>query len=308
MFRWYHEGLSAFEHTCLAGHSVFVEVQDQLQAVLRRASDSSALEQLISDSRSRYANMTTEPQQGRDRLLEYNSCRSHVAAAIKQRALDHDAKSTLAYDMERVFDCFGVDSDLHSENCLIIRPTEHMINRFPGLADDGMTITYDRDTALSFEDAQYLTWEHAMVRDAIDLVVSSEFGNTALGAVRYRGAQARTVLLECLFVLEAATVEALQSQRYLPPTTIRVVMDQRGLDHDDKLTHDAINQVAVDVNTAVQVVRAKRNVLTTLLQRCEQHAQQQSGAISKAAHAEAEDPDAGNQSSRGAAAGRPECT
>lgn len=129
-----------------------------------------------------------------------------------------------------------------------------------------------------------------MVRDAIDLVVSNEFGNTALSAVRYRGALAGTVLLECLFVLEAATVETLQSQRYLPPTTIRVVMDERGQDHADTLTHNAINQVAVavDSNTSVQVVRAKRNILKTLLRRCEQHAQQQAPAILNAAHADAE--------------------
>jgi ATP-dependent helicase HepA len=291
MYRWYHEGLSAFEHTCPAGHAVFVEVQDRLQALLRRADDSPALEQLISDSRSRYTELTEELQQGRDRLLEYNSCRSHAAAGLKQRALDHDASSTPADYMERVFDCFGVDSEPHSDNCLIIRPTEHMINRFPGLADDGMTITYDRDTALSFEDAHYLSWEHTMVRDAIDLVVSNELGNTALSAIRYRGAPAGTVLLECLFVLEAATVEALQSQRYLPPTTIRVVMDECGQDHGNKLTHDAINQaaVAVDLNTSVQVVHAKRKILKALLHRCEQRAQQQAPTIFQAAHAEAED-------------------
>ncbi|MGB5457127.1 MAG: RNA polymerase-associated protein RapA [Gammaproteobacteria bacterium] len=291
MFRWYHEGLSAFEHTCPAGHSVFVEMEEQLLAALRQPDDSRAIEQLVSISHARHTQMTAELHRGRDRLLEYNSCRMHVAEAIRQRALAHDAESTLADYMEHVFDCFGVDSELHSKNCLIIRPTEHMVNRFPGLADEGMTITYDRDTALSFEDAHYLTWEHAMVRDAIDLVVSNELGNTALGAVRYRGAQAGSVLLECLFVLEAAAVEALQSQRYLPPTTIRVVMDEQGREHSDRLLHEAINRaaVAVDINTAIQVVRAKQNDLKALLKRCELHAQQQAPAIFNSARAQAED-------------------
>jgi ATP-dependent helicase HepA len=193
--------------------------------------------------------------------------------------------------MDRVFDCFGVDSEMHSENCLIIRPTDHMLSRFPGLADDGMTITYDRETALSFEDAHYLTWEHTMVRDAIDMVVTNESGNTALTAIKYRGAQAGSVLLECLFVLEAAAVESLQSQRYLPPTTLRVVMDEHGHDHSDKLAHDAINKVAADVdtNTAAQVVRAKQKELKALLHKCEQHAQQQAPAIFRSAHVQAEE-------------------
>jgi ATP-dependent helicase HepA len=154
-----------------------------------------------------------------------------------------------------------------------------------------MTITYDRDTALSFEDAHYLSWEHSMVRDAMDMVVTNELGNTALTAIKYRGAQPGSVLLECLFVLEVAAVEALQSQRYLPPTTIRVVMDERGNDHDEKLVHDAINKAGahVDTSTAIQVVRAKQKVLKALLESCEQRAQQQAPAIFKAAHAQAED-------------------
>ncbi len=290
MYHWYHQGLSAFEHTCPAGHSVFVRVEDELLSALQDPANTTEIETLISHSHDLYTEMTEALHRGRDRLLEYNSCRIHEAESIRQRALEADASSTLGDYMERVFDCFGVDSEMHSENCLIIRPTDHMVNRFPGLVDDGMTITYERDTALSFEDAHYLSWEHSMVRDAMDMVVTNEPGNTALTAVKYRGAPAGSVLLECLFVLEVAAVEALQSQRYLPPTTIRVVMDERGNDHNEKMAHDAINQAsnAVDTNTAIQVVRAKHKVLKDLLASCEQRAQQQAPAIFKQAHAQAE--------------------
>jgi ATP-dependent helicase HepA len=291
MFRWYHEGLSAFEHTCPAGHPVFVRVQGELTAALQDPANTSVIEQLVSSSHRLYTEMTEVLHRGRDRLLEYNSCRMHIAEDLKQRALAADTTSNLGQYMERVFDCFGVDSELHSENCLIIRPTEHMINRFPGLPDDGMTITYVRDTALSFEDAHYLSWEHSMVRDAMDMVVTNETGNTSLTAIKYRGAPAGSVLLECLFVLEVAAVEALQSQRYLPPTTIRVVMDERGNDHSEKMAHEAISKagVQVDSNTAIQVVRARQKALKALLDKCEQHAQQQAPAIFNTAHAQAED-------------------
>jgi len=291
MYRWYHEGLSAFEHTCPAGHSVFVQVHDELINALQDPANTAAIEQLIGSSHQLYNEMTEALHRGRNRLLEYNPCRMHVAAGLKQRALEADATSTLGQYMERVFDCFVVDRELHSENCLIIRPTEHMVNRFPGLADDGMTVTYDRDTALSFEDAHYLSWEHSMVRDAMDMVVTNELGNTSLTAIKYRGAPAGSVLLECLFVLEVAAVEALQSQRYLPPTTIRVVMDERGNDHNEKMAHEAISKVGaqVDTNTAIQVVRAKQKTLKALLDQCEQQAQQQAPAIFKNAHARAEE-------------------
>ncbi|MGD8803644.1 MAG: RNA polymerase-associated protein RapA [Gammaproteobacteria bacterium] len=290
MYRWYHEGLSAFEHTCPAGHPVFVRVENDLIEALRAPANTAAIEQLISTSHDLYTDMTEALHRGRDRLLEYNSCRMHIARALKQQALEADATSTLGDYMERVFDCFGVDSELHSENCLIIRPTEHMVNRFPGLADDGMTITYDRDTALSFEDAHFLSWEHSMVRDAMDMVVTNELGNTSLTAIKYRGAPAGSVLLECLFVLEVAAVEALQSQRYLPPTTIRVVMDERGNDYNNKMSHEAISKAGarVDTSTAIQVVRARQKELKALLDKCEQRARQQAPSIFNSAHAQAE--------------------
>ena len=264
--------------------------QDRL-AALRSPGETAAIERLVSTSSELYAEMTEALHRGRDRLLEHNSCRMHVAELLRQRALDADAASTLDTYMERVFDCFGVDSEPHSENCQVVRPTETMVNRFPGLADDGMTVTYDRDTALSFEDAHFLTWEHPMVRAAMDMVIANEQGNTALTAISYRGARPGSILLECLFVLEAAAVEKLQSQRYLPPTTIRVVLDENGNDHSAKLAHEAINKAGarVDTNTAMQVVRARQQVLKVLLEDCERNAQQQAPAIFDQAHAQAEE-------------------
>ena len=53
----------------------------------------------------------------------------------------------------------------------------------------------------------------------------------------------------------------------------------------------AINKsgTGVDTNTAVQVVRAKRQALKSLLEHCEQQAQQQAPAIFDTAHARAEE-------------------
>jgi ATP-dependent helicase HepA len=290
MMRWYHEALTAFEHTCPAGYSVFAKVKPALLTALDTPQDATMLESLITSSNELYKEMTEALHRGRDRLLEYNSCRIHIARALRQKALDADDSAALELFMERVFDCFGVDTELHSENCFIITPTEHMTNPFPGLAEDGMTITYDRDTALSFEDAHYLTWEHPMVRAAIDMVSSNETGNTAVTAIKFRGAPAGSILLEALFTLEATAVEALQSQRYLPPTTVRVLVDERGTDHNERIKHNAINHAAqeVDRGTAVKIIGAKQKALKAMLAKCEQHAQAQAPAILKHARTVAE--------------------
>lgn len=290
MLRWYHEALTAFEHTCPAGYSVFTQMKTDLLSALQAPGDAATNEALIANSHILYQDMTEALNRGRDRLLEYNSCRMHIAHELKHKALVADTSSALADYMERVFDCYGVDTEIHSENCFIITPTEHMTNPFPGLTEDGMTITYDRDTALSFEDAHYLTWEHPMVRAAIDMVSSHETGNTAVTAIKFRGAKPGAILLEALFTLEATAVEALQSQRYLPPTTIRVLVDERGNNHDERIKHDAINQVAqeIDKGTAAKIIGAKLKALKSMLSKAEQHAQTQAPAILKSAHAQAE--------------------
>jgi len=284
MFNWYQNGLAAFEQTCPIGHSVFKSVENNLLAALQAAEFDE--QPLIDETKSLREEMTEALHRGRDRLLEYNSCRSHIAQGLKQKAISSDDEGMLADYMENVFDCFGVDTELHSENCLILSPTEQMLNSFPGLSDEGMTITYSRDTALSFEDAHFITWEHPMVVSTLDMVMAQELGNTAVTAADYSGVERGTVLLECLYTLEAAPVEGLQTDRYLPPTIIRILLDEKGLDHNARLAHEIINakRVQVDIDTSNKIVRAKQKILKAMLERCDSSAQKQVATVLEQAH------------------------
>ncbi|MBT8119103.1 MAG: RNA polymerase-associated protein RapA [Gammaproteobacteria bacterium] len=284
-FSWYHEALQAFSHTCPAGHSVYKRVQHELYNALSEINEygsaSETVASLLDKSRIYYAELTESLQRGRDRLLEYNSCRPAIAQDIKCRADVEDNSSELAEYMESVYDCFGIDNELHSEGCFVITPTEHMINNFPGLAEDGMTITYDRNVALSFEDAHFISWEHPLTNNAIDMVVTNEMGNTSVTAVEYKGVTAGSVLLECLFSLESAPIDELQSSRYLPPTMIRVVCDERGADHHLKLPHKTINEGRqfVDKGVGNKIVKAKKKILKAMLQRSEKFAELKSAKL-----------------------------
>lgn len=284
MFNWYHHGLAAFEHTCPIGHTVYTRVENNLKTALQlpEADD----EFLILETQALRESLTEALHRGRDRLLEYNSCRTHIAQALKQKAIASDDEGLLADYMDNVFDCFGVDTELHSEHCLILHPTEHMVSQFPMLSDEGMTITYARETALSFEDAHYITWEHPMTVRTLEMVIAQEMGNTSVTAADYAGVARGTILLECLYSIEAAPVEGLQTSRYLPPTVIRVLLDETGADHHTRLAHEIINarHVQVDIETANKIVRAKQTVLKTMLDRCEQNAQQQVDAVLKQSH------------------------
>ena len=287
MLYWYHQGLDAFETTCPAGHSVFVKVRQTLiDALHQNDSSDDDVDDLIATTRTISDELNQALQQGRDQLLEFNSCRPHIANALRDNADNQDKHSTIAEYMERVFDCFSIDHDIYREKSLIIRPGNHMMAALPGLNEEGMSITYDRDTALSNEDLHYLSWEHPLVINAMDMVLSNELGNSALTAIKYKHAAAGSLLLECLFVLESAPVAELQSSRYLPPTTLRVVIDEQGKDHSETLPHAFIKQVQtlVDTATANKVIRAKQDELRRMVAQAEQLATQQAPIILQDAH------------------------
>ena len=285
LFNWYHKGLGAFEHTCPAGHNVFVKVETQLRDALANAEKD--MPELIQTTAQLHQELNDALHKGRDRLLEYNSCRPAVAEQLYQKALAQDDTDELVNYLELVYDCFGVTSDVHGENSIVIHPGEHsQSDGLPGLREEGMTYTCDRNTALSNEDMHYLTWEHPLVTGALDRILANEQGNTSVTSLRYRGGKAGTLLIECLYTLESASSQALQASRYLPPTTIRVVVDQNGNAAKPDIPHTFINQYSerVKAKTANQIVRAYKDVMKTMLDASQHIAEQQAPAILNNAH------------------------
>jgi ATP-dependent helicase HepA len=91
-----------------------------------------------------------------------------------------------------------------------------------------MIATCDRRRALSREDVGFLTWDHPMVTGAMDLLLGAETGNCAFAVLP--AANDRTILLELIFVLEAIAEPHLHSDRFLPPTPVRVIVNHKLVD------------------------------------------------------------------------------
>jgi SNF2 family DNA or RNA helicase len=71
-----------------------------------------------------------------------------------------------------LFDIVGINQDDRGENLIVLTPSDHMlVPDFPGLPEDGCTITFERDVALSREDAQFITWEHPLIINGLDLIL-----------------------------------------------------------------------------------------------------------------------------------------
>jgi len=296
MFRWYHEGLNAFEHTCPAGHNVFTKLMPTLIETLYQVgandeNDDADLTALISTTQKIHRELNEALHHGRDQLLEYNSCRPLIASQLKTTASQNENSELLAEYLTRVFDCYGIESEHHSDACQIIRPGDHMQNSsFPGLHSEGMTITYERNTALTNEDVHYITWEHPLTTGALEMLLSNEQGNTAIAAIKHPAINAGTLLLECLFVLESSANSALQSNRYLPPTLIRVVVDPQGRDYSQQLSSDELQQIRakVDRETTRKIIRAFGKKLREIVLLAEQQAEKLAPAFLQEAQTRSE--------------------
>ena len=275
MFHWYHEGLNAFEKTCPAGQTVFVKVEDPLIAALhQRQTQAEALAGLIGVTQTAHQALNEALERGRDKLLEYNSFRPSAAEQLAQAALTQDDDPMLPEYMETVFDCCGVHIEDHRSGSYLIEPSEHMSMPFPGLMDEGSVITYSRDVALANEDMHFLTWEHPMVTHAMERILGHESGNAVVVALKHKQIQPGTLLLETLFVLEASGHNIQQSNRYLPPAVIHILLDEQGNSDYQHLDHNAINQHLQPVATGIakQVIQLKEDAIRELLTASEQQA------------------------------------
>ena len=263
LFQWYHQALNAFLNTCPTGNALQHRFGPRLVELLD-GDDDDAFEALLAEGKAAREALEAEMHNGRDRLLELNSGGAGEGEALVAEIEEQDDQFALPIYMERLFDTYGIDSEDHSENALILRPSEKMLDAsFPLGDDEGVTVTYDRGQALAREDMQFLTWEHPMVQGGMDLVLSGSLGNTSVALIKNKALKPGTVLLELLFVSEAVAPRKLQLGRFLPPVALRCLMDANGNDLSSRVSFDTLNDQLESVPraSANKFVQAQRDVL-----------------------------------------------
>ncbi|AXO62515.1 RNA polymerase-associated protein RapA [Pseudomonas sp. phDV1] len=263
LFQWYHQALNAFLATCPTGNALQHQFGPRLLPLLENGDDGQ-WQQLVEEATAERIRLEGELHSGRDRLLELNSGGAGEGEALVEAIHEQDDQFTLPIYMEELFNAFGIDSEDHSDNALILRPSEKMLDAsFPLGDDEAVTITYDREQALVREDMQFLTWEHPMVQGGMDLVLSGSMGNTAVALIKNKALKPGTVLLELLYVSEVVGPRKLQLGRFLPPAALRCLLDANGNDLAPKVGFETLNDQLESVPraSANKFVQAQRDVL-----------------------------------------------
>ncbi|MGV6987701.1 RNA polymerase-associated protein RapA [Testudinibacter sp. P80/BLE/0925] len=268
--QWYHDGLNAFEETCPMGAAIFAQQKVRLQAFLTDEADGDDFAQFVKTTRQQREQLKLELEQGRDRLLELNSNGGESAQQLAAEIANDDASTDLIQFSLSLFDIIGLEQEDLGEKSIVIHPTGHMlVPDFPGLKEDGSTVTFDRRLALAREELEFLTWDHPIIRNGIDLITAGDIGKSAVSLLINKALPAGTLLLELVYVVEVQAPPALQLTRFLPPTPIRLLLDSKGNDLSDKVAVSALQKQLKPIgkNMANKVVKMTRSAVEHALQR-----------------------------------------
>lgn len=236
--RWYHEGLNAFEQTCPIGMALF----EQYESLLKVQSENKAdFEQLILQTQKQAKALCLALEKGRDCLLELNSNGGEKAQRLAAEIAQTDNSPQLVNFALNLFDIIGVEQDDLGESSIVITPTGTMlVPDFPGLKEEGVTVTFDRQLALAREELEFLTWDHPMIRQGIDLITSSDIGKAAMALLVNKQLPAGTLLVELIYMIESQSPKGLQLNRFLPPTPVRLLLDSKGNDLAGQVNFDTL--------------------------------------------------------------------
>ncbi|MFK7886097.1 MAG: RNA polymerase-associated protein RapA [Gammaproteobacteria bacterium] len=274
LLRWHHEGLNALAHSAPGAQSLFAEFEAELRDAI--SAPSADATPLIERTRERAQSVGAALRNGRDRLIELNSCDNERAATLVHALEEDGADQALPAFLAGAFEHFGVEQEDDVARTMILRPSEKLSAHLPGLTEDGLTATYDRNTALMREDLHFMTAEHPIAKEALALVLHGDVGNATLSTLALKALPAGTLLLEAWFTVAVIAPAALQIERYLSLSPTRFLIAANGKDVGATLDAKQLDRLCKDVDrkTARAVLGQVRGELNKMVAHAKDRAQE----------------------------------
>jgi ATP-dependent helicase HepA len=258
LMRWYHEGFNAFESSPRGGTELYATVRPELIELLQMAEEGEYPEKefksFLKKTQDLHQGIEKKLEEGQDQLVEINSFNHTKAMDFVKELKAVDDSSELRDFMLTLWNQLGVETeDMNDPDTFFIRPGDNMyLPHFPGLENEGMTVTFKRENALKREDMTFLSWDHPMVIGIMDFISSKEMGNVTLAG--WRTPSKEQFLFEGYFVLNAIADKKLQLQKWFPPTPLRVLLNAGMQDMTPKMPKKFIDE---NVETLDQERRAQ---------------------------------------------------
>lgn len=246
LMRWYHEGFNAFESSPRGATELYATVRQDLIELLEKAGagefPEAEFKKFLKRTQELHQEIEKKLEEGQDQLVELNSFNHAKAMDLVKELKNSDESTELRDFMLGIFNQLGVDTeDMDDPYTYFIRAGDNMyLPHFPGLQNEGMTITFKRENALKLEDVTFLTWDHPMVLGIMDFISSKEMGNCTIASWKTPSKEA--FLFEGYFLLSAVADRKLQLQKWFPPTPLRVLLNANMQDMTPKIPKKFIDE------------------------------------------------------------------
>lgn len=270
LLEWFDQGLEAFTRVSKVGDALYRSLASELATYMQTPS-LEGLSSFIQETVTQRKEMELRLTQGRDRLLELNSQPSPTQVDLIESVLDIECQDELRFYAETLFDHFGLEMQPRDERCWVISPGEEMVAPLTTLPEEGMTLTFEREEALKRDEIEFMSWEHPLLIELMELIQNSQFGNAALCSLNLPALPVGTVMVESFYRAHISAPKALQVERFFDQALLRFLMDANGNNLASVLPLEKLNPLAQPVsrNTSQKMLRLVRPSIEAQLKSAE---------------------------------------
>ncbi|MGS2718432.1 helicase-related protein [Eionea flava] len=244
---WYHDILNCIEKTNPAAGAMHDKWYAQYDA--SPAVGAQVQEEITA--------LLSQLQNGRDRLLEMNSCRQPEANQLVDKVVNFEHEHNPLALLTSATDLLNIHMEPLDDTRYSMIPSDQMlVPLVPGIPNDGCEVTFDRQTATSREDVQFVTWDHPLMQGMTELVTTSELGSATVALLPNKKLKPGTLFFEAIFSVTIKSAYAKIASGFLSESLVRIVVAKNNPNNLDAILPQAtlakvIENAAKNIRKAV---------------------------------------------------------
>lgn len=266
---WYHEVLECIDRQSPAAGAVHDRYWSQL-------THTDADKSIWDAARQMRMQLEQQIQEGRDALLEMNSCRQPQAAQLVQTIAEFESETPLAL-VEQASELFHFHFEETQGGAYSLIPADNMlIPSLPGIPLDGIEVTFDRALANAREDVLFLTWDSPFIIGLWEILHHSDLGSASVAFLPSKQLPPGKCLLETCFDMVIQSAQATACLPFLTDLSVRALV----LDVGDKDLSDALPELSfeksltpADKKLARKIIQSRKDVLPQWYHKAEKFAE-----------------------------------
>ncbi|WP_096085678.1 helicase-related protein [Agaribacterium haliotis] len=264
---WYHQVLNCVEQQNPAAAAVHDELCPHDLDDIDEA--------LIQQAQAKIKTLLAEIHQGRDALLELNSCRQPQADKLVEQIREFEAQSPLSL-VEEASDLLNFHfEELGGGRYSLIPSDSMLIPLLPGIPAEGVEISFDRALANTREDVIFMSWDHSFIQGLWELLKQGELGSACVAMLPSRQLPPGKLLMECSFDVAIQSEYAQDLLPFFTRYSVRVVSSELAQKDLAPMLSEAQLQeslLKVDKKLARKIIKSQKDRLPEFYQQAEQYA------------------------------------